>query len=374
MMRMSMAPASSPAPPKVAAAGHAAAIGTPSDVWVRSLPLWHVWNIATKSFNVLGIPLQGKPLSPEWRLSVHFASDQIELWATGAPGISATRIAFKRDGKLWTIDSDGANATLIPGTDGAMSPSWHPSGRYLTYNLLPIEGMASAIVVRDLVTGSVQRIATAGRSGTYLTPVFSPDGGSLIYAYGLDQGTDLYLMDWAHPSSQPMRVTSTHTENTSPTFSPDGRRIAFTSGRLGPPQVYIADADGSSADPLTNSGFGEQSYRSNPAWSPDGRVIAIQSRINGVFQIVTVSPGGGIETLLTNEGQNEDPSWAPDGRHIVFKSNRTGSEQLWILDHESGRSRQLTHGSESKLAAWSPPLMRQKPSDRPDSPRTGGKQ
>ena len=47
MMRMSVAPAPSQVTARVAAAGNATATAAPSDVWVRSLPLWHVWNIAT---------------------------------------------------------------------------------------------------------------------------------------------------------------------------------------------------------------------------------------------------------------------------------------------------------------------------------------
>src|SRR5664280_149382 len=47
MMRMSVASAPSHESAPITATGGAAVIGAPSDVWVRSLPLWHVWNIAT---------------------------------------------------------------------------------------------------------------------------------------------------------------------------------------------------------------------------------------------------------------------------------------------------------------------------------------
>jgi len=47
MMRMSVTPVPSTTPAGVAVAGNAAATAAPSDVWVRSLPLWHIWNIGT---------------------------------------------------------------------------------------------------------------------------------------------------------------------------------------------------------------------------------------------------------------------------------------------------------------------------------------
>ncbi len=62
MTRMSVVPASSSGP-TVAAAEHAAAIGGPSDVWVRTLPLWHAWNLAT-------IVLATALALPSWHMTV----------------------------------------------------------------------------------------------------------------------------------------------------------------------------------------------------------------------------------------------------------------------------------------------------------------
>ena len=47
MMRMSVLSAASHEMAPITATGDAAVIGAPSDVWVRSLPLWHAWNIGT---------------------------------------------------------------------------------------------------------------------------------------------------------------------------------------------------------------------------------------------------------------------------------------------------------------------------------------
>jgi TolB protein len=302
---------------------------------------------------LIGMTLQGAALSGEWRMSVHMASDEIEAWATGVHGIAATRIAFVRDGKIWHVDSDGENAVAVPGTEGGRYPAWHPSLRFVAYSTLPDDASAGGIVVRDLVSGAATRMTQATKSGSWAAPAFSPDGKSLMYAYGLDRGTDLYSMDWPKTGVD-KRITADGSNNTSPTFSQDGHQIAFTSGRLGVPEVYIADADGNNAQRLTSERFTDESYRSNPAWSPDGRQIAYQSRINGQFQVVTISPTGKNVVSLTNDSQNENPSWAPDGRHLVFTSRRTGVDQLWILDTESARPRQLTHASsKSSSAAWS---------------------
>ncbi len=314
--------------------------------------------VGARVMNVADFPLPAEPLGAGWRLAVHSASDEVERWITGQRGIAQTRIVFVRDqpglvraSRLWMVDSDGANLQPVAGVGSALSPAWHPSGRYLAYCEMQNDG--THIFVRDLVAGTTRRVSDRG--GSNITPTFSPDGSTLVFASG-DDGTDLFAV-FPFGSDGPRRVTvGRGSANSSPTFSPDGRKIAFTSGRLGHPEVYITDADGANADLLTTSGFGDQLYRSNPDWSPDGRKVAFQSQINGVFQVMTINLRDRTVNGLTSEGRNEDPSWAPDGRHLVFTSTRSGAKQLWVIDTETFRLRQLLRGGASRMAAWSPRL------------------
>jgi len=293
--------------------------------------------------------------SPDWRLAIHAASDQIEQWVTGTAGVSATRIAYVRDGAIWVVDADGYAPHAVSARVGALSPAWSPSGRFLAYSAFTARG--TVIDIQDLQNNTVRAlVATPG--GLNSAPVFSPDGNTVVYAHGDEVGTDLFA---ANPFSNDAgrRITvGRGTDNTQPTFSPDGRQLAFTSGRSGHPEIYITDVDGTNVDLLTPYEFGDQNYRSGPDWSPDGRVIAFSSLTGGVFQVMTIGLRDRGIKQFTSDGRNEDPSWAPDSRHLVFTSNRSGVKQLWVLDVESGRTRQLTFGAEARLAAWSRPLLR----------------
>ena len=305
--------------------------------------------------NVAERALSGNPLGRDWRLGVHQTSDEIERWVTGQKGISATRIAYLRGNSIRIIDSDGADEITVPTDQYGFSPAWSPNGASLVYHTYgPVP---SRLVLLDLATGRSRTLITAPVNTQYITPVFAPDGNSIVFARSGENGSDIYSVPASGTDGTLRRLTvGRGVVNASPTMSPDGRRIVYVSNALGRPELYIMDADGTGADVLTNYDFSEKNYRSDPDWSPDGRLIAYQERINDRFQIRIIPVTGGTPKLLTSEGENEQPSWAPDARHLVFTSTRTGARQLWVLDTESNRVRQLTTSPGSRLAAWSPRL------------------
>jgi TolB protein len=309
-----------------------------------------VYNVAAKQTALVrDYPAPPMTDARGWRAVLHGLSDDLEESLTGTRGIARTRVLFEREGRIWTVDADGEQAVPVTGAIGPLSKSWHPGGAMIAYSTYS----PSQIVVRDLATGSDRTLASG--SGIYTSPVFAPDGATVVYAHGVDEGIDLYVAPVAGGAGRKLTV-GRGSENVSPSFSPDGRRIAFTSGRSGRVELYTIDADGSNVDLLIPSELRSGSYRASPSWSPDGRSIAFQASVGGTFQVMMVNLRTRRVRQLTSEGRNDNPSWAPDGRHLVFHSNRTGVRQLWVVDVETGRTRQLTHGSASRLPAWSPRL------------------
>jgi len=305
--------------------------------------------------NVSEFPLPATGLGRDWRMGVHRVSDEIERWITGQRGISGTRIAYVRGMSMRIVDVDGAEEITVPTDDQSMSPAWNTAGTQLVYNTL---GANSHISIFDLATGRSRPLIGPSRNTTYGSPIFTPDGKSIVYARAGENGSDLFMVGVAGGDT-PRRLTNGQgTDNWNPTMSPDGRRFVFMSGRTGHPELYISDADGANAEVLTDYEQSDKNFRADPDWSPDGRVIAYSERTRDHFQVRTVLANGSTPKYLTSEGENEQPAWAPDSRHLVFTSTRTGVRQLWIIDVESARMRQLTKSAGARLAAWSPRFVK----------------
>src|SRR5437867_3576907 len=295
-------------------------------------------------------------LERERRLGIHVVSDEVERWITGTRGISATRIAFVEGTKLKVVDSDGANERTIPTAGAALSPSWHPSGRYIVY--VDADDRGTRIAQVDLRTMR-PRLLSASNRGLNITPVYTKDGKSIVWASGGDSPAELVLASANGDDSVAVPfVGRTGFETTSPSFSPDGKQVVFMSPVPLTPQLYTVNVDGTGLKRITPVIPGKRSYRTGADWSPKGDLIAFQQQ-NGDFQVWVIGVKDHAMRQLTNEGENEDPAWAPDGRHLSI-TRRLGAigdpRSIWILDIQTGRLRQLTLTGDARLSDWSPPL------------------
>jgi TolB protein len=302
------------------------------------------------------------PLDPsgqgEARMAVHRVSDDIVQWATGQPGIAATRVAFRNrdDGRIYRVDSDGYGVVPIsPANVLAVSPTWSPDGGRIAYTQLGGEGPGT-IILQSVATGTRVVVPTT-TIGQNITPSFSPDGQKLIFSRLTEQSANLYAVNVVDLCCLERLTAARFAENLSPVYSPDGRRVAFVSNRTGSPQIYAMAADGTGQELLVPFEYGSgASYA--PDWSPDGAKIIFHRDFGGSPQLVSYDVGTRQVRQWTSTGRNEDPSFAPDGRHVVFISSRTGRGQLHVLDLETGKVRQLMTPGVARLPSWSRSLGR----------------
>lgn len=298
------------------------------------------------------------PGDPGFRMAVHRVSDRLVEWATGEPGMAASRIAFRRksgDGAsdVWMVDSDGQGLRRLT-TDSSIvySPSLHPSGDRLLY-VSYVDGRP-AVYERNLSAGRTRVVSD--RPGVNLTPAYHPDGERLMLARTAGNGTEVFELEASPPWSGRQVTSTSNGDALNPTYAPDGRRFAYEATPLGEQQIYVRSVDGGEPRLVSKYVYGERGQAAAPDWSPTGERIAYQAWMDGQFQVVTVNPDGSDRRILTTEGNNEEPAWAPDGRHLVFRSTREGYHALWVLDTVSGRLRRLVANHVDQMPDWSASL------------------
>jgi len=301
----------------------------------------------------------------DFRMAVHRASDEIVRWATGDPGMAASRIAFTiTDADLnkdvYLIDSDGANLHKVTDNGSLLeSPTWSPDGSKIAYTSW--KSGVPRIYELTLATGREKMLDAVRGEGDYITPAYSPDGKTLAFSVlGSNERSGIYTYDvqrdccLAYLSGGPWY-------DFSPTFSPDGRWMAFNTQRFGDavPQVMIMPAQGGPAETLSPYEYGNGGYFTSPDWSPVGDLVAFHGRIErGRYHILVanLADNGRVIRQLTSEGNNEDPSWAPDGRHLVFVGERSWGYGLFVVDASTGRLNTLLTGRRVGVPDWSPAL------------------
>jgi TolB protein len=254
------------------------------------------------------------PASPDFRMAVHRASDQVVKWAFGEPGMAATRIAFSMESpgthskEMYLIDSDGENLTRLTNHNSiVLSPAWSPDGARLAFT--SYKSGVPRIYVKELGTGAERDVSSrVMSSGDHMTPAFAPDGVTLAFAVTSGDRSGILTYNLQRNCCVTW-LTGGRWNDISPTFSPDGRWMAFNSNRLGTavPQIYTMPASGGDADLISPYSYDHPGYFTAPEWSPSGDMVAFHGQIKrGQYHILvarTQDKGRRIRQL-TWEGNN----------------------------------------------------------------------
>ncbi len=309
------------------------------------------------------------PASEAFRMAVHRVSDQIVKWATGDPGMAASRIAFSlptsdSTKELYVIDSDGENMHRLTNLHSiSMSPAWSWDGTELAFTTL--KPGDRHLYELNLATGDLKTFDPLP-SGQYVTPAFSPDGHTLAFGSLGGSRHGIFTYDIVRECCLKHLTGGSSWKDLSPTFSPDGREIAFNTDRFGTtvPQIMIMPSGGGDAETLSPLSFGNGGYYTSPDWSPIGDLVAFHGRIKtGSYEILVadLKSGGRRLRQLTWEGNNEDPTFAPDGRHLAFVGEREWGFGLMVVDVATGRIRLVVSGRRVGVPDWSPALAPETP-------------
>jgi Tol biopolymer transport system component len=225
---------------------------------------------------------------------------------------------------------------------GAGTSTWTRDGRDVVFST------NRALYRFDAMKGGTPtRLVSVGQDGQ--SPVIAPtdDGRQRLVYLRSVADVNVWRLTTSEPgtpaSDQPVAAIASTRADFIPAVSPDGRRMAFVSDRSGDWQVWVADADGSSAVKLTSMGF-----RSIPgflSWSPDGASIAFMGDPEGRPDVIVVPASGGRPRILSAKlPMAALPSFSRDGRWIYFCQMQGTVRQVWKMPAAGGEAVKVTNG------------------------------
>jgi Tol biopolymer transport system component len=190
-----------------------------------------------------------------------------------------------------------------------------PDGRFVAVADVDPETDRPDIFILDLTRGTRLRLTSS--PATDASPVWSPDGRTIVFRSNRERVHDLYLKDTSGVSvERPFHVSQNAKYPTS--WSADGRWIAFhTSGGKTLLDVIVAEAGTTAAPkPFLTSRFDEV----QADFSPDGRWIAYASEEAGRFEVYLRSLDASDTRVQVSTSGGSDPHWRADGRELYYIS------------------------------------------------------
>ncbi len=183
-------------------------------------------------------------------------------------------------------------------------------------------------------TAAETELYLSGLAGAF-QPAWKPDGSQIAVGYGawffdrtLYPGI-LYLADVNGSSYTPLTNSSLNAGF--PSFSPDGTKLVYRlwNWENGPLGLHIMDLETGDVTQLTTG------WDNTPGWSPDGELIVFTRQTNWTIQyggrwyadrydVATIKPDGTELTILTESDANDAHAvWSADGR-IMYNSGMYG--------------------------------------------------
>lgn len=289
------------------------------------------------------------------------------------------------EGAIYIANADGTNERKLAVRSGTKffnsTPAWSPDGKWIAISagddaLVPSPNQA--IVLISITNGTE---SVLGASWAFIDDlVWHPSGDSLIVVGAEVPAAQTQLWEVAYPSAARRRLTSNlnghasvsitsdgkaiatgeiyarsavwvspdlKAENAKPvmpatgdtwglSWAPDGR-IVYVSDQTGDAEVWIMDADGGNAKPLTN----DRVFKAIPVVSADGRYI-VYSASSGLGQLVRIDINGGNPMVFDKSSGPDNPDISPDSKWILYSSWVDGRQRIVRVSIEGGEPQMLT--------------------------------
>jgi Tol biopolymer transport system component len=213
-----------------------------------------------------------------------------------------------------------ADPVGVDGFTGAVAVSVSATG--------PVAYRAGGASRRQLTwfdrSGKALGVVGAPDENNLLAPRVSPDGRRVAAHRTVQGNVDIWLLD----ADRTTRFTFDAALDRYPVWSPDGGRIVFDSNRKGSRDLYQTPSSSAGSEELLL-----ESAQSPSDWSVDGRFISylrVDSQTAGDLWMLPLQGDRKPLAFLKTVYDERRGVLSPDGRWVAYHSNASGSYEVYV--------------------------------------------
>lgn len=231
-----------------------------------------------------------------------------------------------------------------------LSPRAYPSGDFVA-GISTIKDDADVVVLstrerklyKNLTKGNTtqyeyvvaQWITTGPGQGSDVA--VSTDGNTVAAFARRERGRDLLLLNALDGGIREVIEMPGLDQQLTPVFSPDGRTVVFRALKEGKSDLYSLTLETKEIVNLTD----DDAFDAAPAFSPEGNWIYYSS-IRGtkakIFRFQVATPES-REQITYGDWNDEEPNLSPDGKRLFFTSDRDGGiYNIYSVNLENGET------------------------------------
>jgi serine/threonine-protein kinase len=204
-----------------------------------------------------------------------------------------------------------------------------PDGRRVAFTT---NGSDRGVWAYDIQRKTVSRLTSSGVPGSYLGPVWTPDGRRVVFSWWRTGVPNLWWTP-ADGTGKVEQLTKSEFDQRGNSWTRDGRYLAFVeSGQENGFDIEVVRM----ADRQVTAFAATKAAEIMPEFSPDGRWLAYVSNESGRNEVYLRSFPDGKRVLPISTEGGTSPLWAPGGRELFYWSG--GFKELMKVDITTGQN------------------------------------